>query len=438
MLEPSHRRLFVSQESVDPSRHIIVHYRLRPAAPNTLQLAAAKLALLATLGTLIPLDTEIRPKRFELAGKVINCQSDSGAVSIAFPLESFSAEFETPQVLGVMKFPAEYSFIDSLWIEDVTFPNGYLETARGPNFGISGIRSLFSVCDRPVLGLILKPRLGVSLSTLARLSIECLTAGYDFVVDDELMHDSWDVDFSFRARVSTLSAAAREAERLSGEKKQYVPNISASYKRSCERVAFAKDRGVDIIAVNAMTSGFPVIEDLVSDDLGVAIITCNIGSAMMSRPYKIADRMSTPKEMIGVSEGVIAKLSRIAGADAVHTGITSDECHISDTWGRPVQSLRANLGGAIKKSMPVIAGGLNVSNYWQNIRDFGGDAIFETGSGVLNYPGGVQQGARAMRLLASHLHEDMTEGEATKKIISLAQKNSYLAKGLEHYGFNPK
>ncbi|MDS7278894.1 RuBisCO large subunit C-terminal-like domain-containing protein, partial [Klebsiella pneumoniae] len=80
----------------------------------------------------------------------------------------------------------------------------------GPQFGIEGTHKLAGVFDRPILGTIVKPSVGLTPEQTADLVGELAEAGIDFVKDDELMANSPHSPLKDRARavMRTINAYA--------------------------------------------------------------------------------------------------------------------------------------------------------------------------------------------------------------------------------------
>ena len=52
--------------------------------------------------------------------------------------------------------------LKNLRLLDIQFPKALLDSFKGPAFGIEGIRSLLKVPERPLVGTIIKPKLGLN------------------------------------------------------------------------------------------------------------------------------------------------------------------------------------------------------------------------------------------------------------------------------------
>jgi len=71
-----------------------------------------------------------------------------------------------------------------LW-EDIKIPKKMLKSFKGPRFGIEGLRKKFNVKDRPFIGTIVKPKVGLDEREHAKVAYEAWKGGCDIVKDDE-------------------------------------------------------------------------------------------------------------------------------------------------------------------------------------------------------------------------------------------------------------
>jgi ribulose-bisphosphate carboxylase large chain len=182
---------------------------------------------------------------------------------------------------------------------------------------VDGFRHSLGVRDRVIVGGIIKPRLGLSTAEMCRYGKEALAGGIDFLVDDELVTDGRG-EMAFESRIGALLDAARKAEVATGEPKRVIANISSSPRRMLELAATAEKLGVAGLLVNGYVNGFGSLQDLAIEVAGrIPLITCNIGIALLTRAGQPS----------GMSGAVLARLSRLSGADAVHTGASAADWH---------------------------------------------------------------------------------------------------------------
>jgi ribulose 1,5-bisphosphate carboxylase large subunit-like protein len=403
------RALFCSADSIDLNHYVVVAYKLTPKSGIDLQQAAARIALISSVGTLEPLPFETPVQRLNSAARILQIKEPND-VSIAFPIELCGRKEGLTQLLGVLFFASEFNWVDEFWIEDVNFPRTLLDSWQGPRFGVAGIRDKFGINRRPLIGVIVKPRHGVELARIAKEARAALIGGADYIVDDELIVDP-DGEMAFERRVREFVRVTIEASNETMEQKWFFANVGASPRKALGYAKLAATLGVGGLVVNTFTMGVGAIEDLASDDeITLPIITTNMGAAVVTR------RQGTGT---GFADAVFDKMSRIAGSDAVHTGISASDWY-ANAWGMPVVGVRSPLGNH-KTAFVVVAGGLNTANLWQNIRALGGDLMLEAGSGILSYPKGAHVAAKAMRKMVEEFDPEMSDEAAKATTVKLSK-----------------
>lgn len=428
----SDRWLYTDRASIDSTRHLTVTMNIEPGDGYTVEEAAGKIVQIVTLGSSRHFPFEDPETRRKAAGKILSVpdRTDSGRIELAYPLDLGGVQEGLSYIMTLLSYPAEYNYTDSYLVEKVSLPTKLRKNLPGPNYGNDGLRAVLGVEGRPVLGLLTKPRLGVDLSVLCENCREALIGGADFVVDDELIIDPA-TSLKFENRIEEMVRVRDEAAAEAGEQKAYFANISADVDAAIEYAVLAEEAGVDGVVMNAFAMGFPALRKLVeSEAFDLPIITTNVGVGILTR---FGDPRN-PAGTTGISEQVIAKLSRYAGADGVHIGIAEGEWYEVEASSRRAVPLDAQIG-SIAPSTPVVAGGLSVENVWRNIKILGSDMIMEAGRGILGYPaGGPREGAEALRVLLERLSSEMTQQEAEQIIAETADDLPHIKKAFDHYG----
>ena len=418
ILAPELKQFVTVRAALDLDRWIFVRYRMEAAEGKSLLDAAVRTALVASLGTVVPLSDETEIARLESGPRVLFPDEDEnsvGFVTIAYPKELFSGSEGISQLIALTTFGSEFRYTKSIRVQSFELPSSVLSKFGGPVWGAENLRNALGANDRPVIGLIIKPRFGVSLDRICELSLEALLNGVDFIVDDELITDP-PGEMAFNNRVPKLAAIAKKASNKTNKIKGYVANVSANPMRMRNYGILAERYGATAILMNGFITGFGALQDLAEDvDVNLPIITCNIGIALVSR-HVIAD---------GFSNAIFAHLSRVSGADGVHVGASSSDWHSPESWGPAVLSLNTELGG-IRPALPIAAGGVRLSNVFQNVRSLGPVSALESGSGILGYPGGVKSASKYFRKLVELSMENTDFDEYKEQVFKLAERDKIL------------
>src|SRR5215469_14731467 len=109
-------------------------------------------------------------------------------VTLSWPLHNIGPSL--PNLLATVAGNlSELKAFSGLKLLDLTLPKDFLNVYRGPQFGVNGTRSVTGVLDRPLIGTIIKPSIGMSPEATAAQVKLLAEAGIDFIKDDELQTD---------------------------------------------------------------------------------------------------------------------------------------------------------------------------------------------------------------------------------------------------------
>lgn len=210
------------QPGYKPKDDIVCLFRIVPAKGVRMLEAAENVALESSVGTW----TNVKaPKRIEkLNAKVFSIHRN--LVRIAYPSELFE-KGNAPNILSSIAGNIfGMKVVKEIRLEDVSFPKSILQGFKGPEFGIRGIREILKVRNRPLLGTIVKPKLGLNPKEHAHSCYESWIGGCDLTKDDENLSSQKFNNFEKRL-VKTLEMKDK-AEQETGEKKGYLVNVPAS------------------------------------------------------------------------------------------------------------------------------------------------------------------------------------------------------------------
>lgn len=371
---------FLNLNYVPGDADLICEFHIEPEGIS-LEEAAGGVAAESSVGTWTEITTEKSYVR-RLAAKVFSIQGS--LVKIAYPMELFELG-NMPNILSSISGNI-YGLraLRNLRLLDVHFPHELLKSFKGPKYGIDGVRRLLHVHDRPLLGTIIKPKLGLKTADHAQVAYEAWVGGCDIVKDDENLSNQKFNPFEDRV-VQTLEMRDR-AESETGEKKVYMVNVTAETKEMLRRAEYVADHGGEYVMVDILTCGFSALQTLRNLDLPLVIHAHRAGHAAV-----------TKNPVHGVSMRVIAKVSRVIGVDQLHVGTVVGK--MFETWEEVEENRNAlvmEMNG-IKSVMPVASGGLHPGLVPNLIKFFGKDFVIQAGGGVHGHKWGTVAGARAMR-----------------------------------------
>ena len=278
----------------------------------------------------------------------------------------------------------ELSQFSGLKLMDLDVPEVFARAFRGPTFGIDGTRTLTGVHDRPIVGTIIKPSVGLSPAQTAELVKILAEAGIDFVKDDELMANP--PHSPFDDRVDAVMRVINNHADRTGKKVMYAFNVSDDLDamlRHYDKVHAAAGTCA-MVSINSV--GLSAVKKVC--DLGaLAIHAHRNGWGMLNRhPY------------LGIEFPAYQKLWRLAGVDQLHVnGIANKFWEDDDSVVRSIESCldRWLLDRPI---LPVVSSGqtgLQAPETYRRTKTI--DLLYMAGGGIMAHPSGPAAGVAALR-----------------------------------------
>jgi len=324
--------------------------------------------------------TEVRGSDNPLAARVIRAEGTD--VEIGFPEELFEPG-NIPQYLSVVAGNLfGLGALKKVRLQDVIFPESLMRAHKGPRFGIEDARRILGVYDRPLVGTIVKPKVGLDPKGTARVAKEAVLGGLDLVKDDETLTNQ-----SFCPLIPRLEAVMSSLDRVekeTGKKAFYAVNVTTGGDQILERAEEAVDHGANMVMIDVLTAGFSALEVL-SRNVKVPV-----------HVHRTMHGAFTRDKAHGISMVVISRLVRMAGGTNLHTGSYMGKM-AKETQENDMSrdALRDEWHG-LKRVFPVASGGIYPAKVHGNLDGYGIDCIVQAGGGVHGHPDGTAAGARAM------------------------------------------
>jgi len=427
----SHQAAYCNLNLKNPKNgeYLLCAFHIKPGKPLNFLQAACEIAAESSTGTNFPVKTETAFSR-KLNALVYQVDLKKNLVWIAYPWRIFDRggnvqnilTFIVGNVLGMKEVAA-------LKLLDVWFPPEMLEHYDGPNYTLDDMRKYLNVYDRPILGTIIKPKIGLTAAEYAEVCYDFWSGGGDFVKNDEPQADQ---DFcEYATMVKFVKQAMDKAVRETGKKKVHSFNISApdfnTMIKRCELIISAGfEKGSYAFLIDGITAGWMAVQTLRRKYPDVFI-----------HFHRAAHGAFTRKENpFGFSVLVLSKFARLAGASGIHTGtagigkmagspkedvvaarnilsLAAQGHFFSQTWAK-VPEVDADIINLVhedhahhlnhddswrtmKKCCPIISGGLNPTLLKPFIDVMGNvDFITTMGAGVHAHPKGTKSGAKAL------------------------------------------
>jgi len=362
---------------------LVCLFRVEPEKRISIKEAAEDVAAESSIGTWVDVKT-MTPRIRELGAKVFEIKGNF--VKIAYPLELFEQGNMSQILSSIAGNIFGMKAVKNLRLEDVDWPESIVKSFKGPFYGIDGIRKLLKVQKRPLCGTIVKPKLGLNEEEHAKVAYEAWMGGLDIVKDDENLSS---LSFNqFEKRIIETLKMRDEAEKETGEKKIYMPNVTAEIDTMLERANFVKEAGGEYVMVDIITTGWSALQNLrnANDDLRLVLHAHRAGHAAITK---------NPKH--GISMKVIASVTRLIGMDQLHIGTAVGK--MFETKKEVLENCNALTKEIhnLNKVMPVASGGLHAGMIPKLIDILGNDFIAQFGGGCHWNPKGTRCGAMGIR-----------------------------------------
>jgi ribulose-bisphosphate carboxylase large chain len=308
-------------------------------------------------------------------------------VTLSWPLSNMGVSL--PNLLATIAGNLfELKPFSGLRLLDVKLPPAFLDKYQGPQFGVPGTRELSGVFDRPLVGTIIKPSVGLTPAATAEMVNALAEGGIDFIKDDELQADGPHCPFEERVS-AVMNVINRHAER-NGRKVMYACNITGETDEMLRRHDAVAAAGGTCVMVSVHSIGLP------------ALVALRRHSKLAIHGHRNGWGLFSRSPAIGMSYIAWQKFWRVAGIDHMHVnGLANKFCESDESV---IASARECLKPMFHppvpgcEIMPVFSSG-------QTARQAPGtyqalmsrDLIFACGGGIMAHPSGIASGVRGIR-----------------------------------------
>jgi ribulose-bisphosphate carboxylase large chain len=305
-------------------------------------------------------------------------------VTIYYPYGNFGTKI--PNLLTVVCGEGVFHAPDicAIRLLDIDFPQSFLDDFQGPQFGVSGLREILGVTDRPLLFGVIKPNVGLAPEPFAVLGYQAWLGGLDIAKDDEQLADvAWS---TVAERTRLLGALCKKAEAETGENKIYLSNITDEVDQLIASHDIAVKNGAKAVMINGMTTGFSAVRMLRKHAQVPLVSHFDFMGPFIQLPW------------FGVRDKVFTKLQRMAGYDVlIYPGLDS---RLKTTKEEVLANAEACLGemGGLKTMLPVPAGSQWAGSLGELYNLLGtADFGIVPGRAVFGHPMGPKGGAASLR-----------------------------------------
>lgn len=366
-----------------PDKHISVEYYLE--SRTTLLEAAHALAIGQSIGNPNVRNEYETDELVQLySAKIvmkdgIDYTKNKGKVTIAFPAININWETDgiSQLLCDMIGGQVDIEIIKKCHVLDINLHDNY--EVLTPKFGIKGIRKITGVKKKPILGCIIKPKIGLKPQQLVSIVEQMIDGGANIVKEDEIMCNP---SFApYEERIPLI------AEAIKGTNVIYLATTNGDAHKILDTVKNVHSLGSNGIHIN-IWSGLGTYSAVRKMDLPVVMHYHKSGEKVITHkknPYRI-------------SWLVLCKLAAWSGIDTIHAGMWSGYVNDSPTELKKVMRfLQKN------NVLPSLSGGLSAKNLPAVYEKFGYNFLANIGGGV-HVPGlTLTQSVKQLRTIIDEL-----------------------------------
>jgi len=398
-------------------RIIATYYIETPYAPEK---AAAVLAGEQSSGTFVavPGETEELKERFAARVEAVEhletvdtpaipgATSSTGKyhraiVKVSWSIENFG--YNLPVIISTLQGNLyEITQFTGLKLMDIELPESYAKHYSGAKFGIEGCRQLTNTYNRPLIGTIIKPSIGLSVNQTADIVKTLVEAGIDFIKDDELMSSS--ANSNFTDRVAAVMKVINAHADKTGKKVMYAFNLSGEIDEMLQRYETIVNAGGTCGMISINSVGLSASKKI-CDEGQLAIHAHRNGWGMMTR-----------HPLLGIDFKAYQKIWRLVGVDQLHVnGIQNKFWETDDSVVASIEALKQPLYHH-KNILPVVSSGQwggQAFETWRRTQTV--DLLYMAGGGIMAHPMGPAAGVVALQQAWQAAVEGLTLEQARKQ-----------------------
>jgi ribulose-bisphosphate carboxylase large chain len=389
-----------------PDPNIIARYRIETCLP--LEQVAETMAGEQSSGTFLPVPGETEELKARARAKVTQItrldsvdepglpggrmpktgagplQYQRAEITLSFPFANMGANLPTlvATVCGNLYELSDHSGCKLL---DLELPPAFGEKYPGPQFGVAGTRKLAGVYDRPIIGTIVKPSVGLSPAQTAELVRELGEAGIDFMKDDELQADA--PHCPLKERVAAVMRVINDLADKTGKQVMFAFNVTDDLDAMLRHHDTVLAAGGTCVMVSLHSVGLPGLLEL------------RRHSALPIHGHRNGWGMYARHPLLGVEYPAWQKLWRLAGVDHLHVnGLQNKFWEPDDSVVRSIHACRTPMFRTDDTAMPVVSSGQWGGQAPETYRRTGTtDLMYVAGGGIMAHPMGPAAGLRGLQ-----------------------------------------
>lgn len=307
-----------------------------------------------------------------------------GKITVSWSIENFGRN--VPALMSTLQGNLyELRQFTGLKLDDFSLPTSFLSAFQGPRFAIAGTKKIVGVkANRPMIGTIIKPSVGLTPEYTADLVRILAAAGIDFIKDDELMTST--ANSPFVKRVELIQRVLHDHEERTGKRVMYAYNISGEIDQMLRQYEWIVKNGGSCAMVSVNSVGWAATKKI-----------CDLGELTI-HGHRNGWGMLNRHPLLGINFPAYSKLWRLAGVDQLHVNGINNKFWESDA--SVIRSIQECLTPLINGQgiLPVVSsgqwGGQAFETYSSTQTT---DLLYMAGGGIMAHPSGPAGGVRALR-----------------------------------------
>lgn len=379
---------------IDPDRYVIVDFDVHTSA-DLMERVYKEIPAESSVGTwkrVAQMTDQILKKLSAKTYEVTKVNDTFSKIKVAYPIELFEPN-NIPQMLSLFAGNVfGMNTVDNLKVMDVQLPDELINSHPGPAFGPQGIYDMIGIKEGPIIGSIIKPKLGSPPDIHAQTAMDTWSGvdnnGVTWIKDDEPQTDQ---DFCrFEDRISKVLEYADQIKEQTGRQVVYACNITGPIDVMMKRADFVVDHGGKTLMIDVITTGFAAVQYIREQNYGLPI-----------HAHRAMHGAITKHPKHGLDMRVLALMYRLTGVDAIHTGTIFGKMGSGKLEEDRRETLASNDAllmkfGNLKQTLPIASGGVGVRNIGKIIDALGPHVVITAGGGIHGHIDGSAAGATSM------------------------------------------
>lgn len=383
--------IYTNKTEKELENYFIVEYDIK--SKTNLSEAAWNIALGQSIGNPSARSEWETEEMFQKYGALIlnndNLNQKEGKVKIAFPEINLNLKEDgiSQLFVEILGGQCDIDIIEKCRVIDIRFTENQLKQFLGPKIGLNEIKSYCSIPkNRPVLGSIVKPKVGLNPEKYLDL-VKCLIdGGTNFIKEDEILSNQ-----AFCPINERLPKIVNYIEQ-SKAKVFYCVSINADHRYLLDRVKQIYELGGNGIHIN-FHCGFGAYKSIRELDLPILVHFQKSGDKILNHP----------ENRFGFDEKVLFKLAGLSGCGTLHVGMLGKGAYLTQDEEKTKDIIKMlndiNCCPALSCGMhPGLVQSIN------NILKHG-NWMANVGGAIFSHPLGTLAGVKAMRQAIDKNHE---------------------------------